>query len=150
MNWNQDKSLKLSKICIGIFTVAVAVGCVLVPWFIPRYIEVRVPQLAGKDSYFYTTIYTLVIPVSIALYKMQILLKNISREEVFVPENVQIMRVLSWCCLAAGVIFGISTLYYLLYLLLSVMAFFMGLILRVVKNVFAQAVEIREENDYTI
>jgi hypothetical protein len=36
------------------------------------------------------------------------------------------------------------------FLLLSIMAGFLGLILRVVKNVFEAAVELKAENDYTI
>jgi len=34
--------------------------------------------------------------------------------------------------------------------LLAILAAFMGLILRVLKNVFEQAIEIKEENDLTI
>ena len=60
------------------------------------------------------------------------------------------MRGLSWCCLTAGLICLISAVYYLPFLALAVMAVFMSLILRVIKNVFAEALALKEENDYTI
>ena len=41
-------------------------------------------------------------------------------------------------------------LYYMPFLLLSAAAAFVGLMLRVVKNAFAEAVNIKNENDYTI
>ena len=57
---------------------------------------------------------------------------------------------MSWCCLAAGLIFLVSSFYYPAFFALCAAAVFMALILRVIKNVFAQAEEIKKENDYTI
>ena len=42
------------------------------------------------------------------------------------------------------------SLYYMPFLIVSAAAAFVGLILRVVKNVFAEAVRLKDENDYTI
>ena len=47
-------------------------------------------------------------------------------------------------------IFAASGFYYFPFWLLCGAAMFMALILRVIKNVFAQAEEIKRENDYTI
>ena len=66
------------------------------------------------------------------------LLRNISEGEVFIPENVSILRLLSWCCIAAGLVRLFSALYYMPFLIVSAAAAFVGLILRVVKNVFAE------------
>ena len=57
---------------------------------------------------------------------------------------------MSWCCLAAGLIFLASSFYYPAFFAFCAAAVFMALILRVIKNVFAQAEEIKKENDYTI
>ena len=78
------------------------------------------------------------------------LLKNISANEVFISENTEYLRQLSWCCVAAGMIFAASGFYYFPFWFLCGTAMFMALILRVIKNVFAQAEEIKRENDYTI
>ena len=89
-------------------------------------------------------------PAAAALYGLWRLLRNISEGEVFIPENVSILRLLSWCCIAAGLVCLFSALYYMPFLIVSAAAAFVGLILRVVKNVFAEAVRLKDENDYTI
>ena len=54
------------------------------------------------------------------------------------------------CCFAASLIFIYFGFIRYFALFIVVAAAFFGLILRVVKNVFEQAIEIREENDFTI
>lgn len=93
---------------------------------------------------------TAAVPAAAALYGLWRLLRNISEGEVFIPENVSILRLLSWCCIAAGLVCLFSALYYMPFLIVSAAAAFVGLILRVVKNVFAEAVRLKDENDYTI
>lgn len=94
--------------------------------------------------------HTAAVPAAAALYGLWRLLRNISEGEVFIPENVSILRLLSWCCIAAGLVCLFSALYYMPFLIVSAAAAFVGLILRVVKNVFAEAVRLKDENDYTI
>ncbi|WP_411654987.1 DUF2975 domain-containing protein [Anaeromassilibacillus sp. SJQ-1] len=78
------------------------------------------------------------------------LLRNIRRERVFEKENVTLLRVISWLCIAVGVVTLVSGLYYTSFFLVAAAAAFCGLIVRVVKNVFEQAIAIKTENDYTI
>lgn len=150
MNWNKDKSLMLTRWCIRGFTVLLFAGCAAAPWIFRIFLEIRAPRLEGKFYYFLATAYTVAIPVAIALYQMNGLLSNISRNEVFILKNTTYLRGLSWCCMTAGIIFLLSSLYYAPFLALSGAAVFMALVLRVIKNVFVQASEIKEENDYTI
>lgn len=149
MNWTQDKSVKFTQFCISLFMVMFVVICLLAPWLFRLFIAVRGQEM-GKLPFFLATVYTSAIPVAVALLDLRRMLDNIRRSEVFIPENVSILRRLSWCCVLAGAVYLISTLYYPTYILLGAAAAFMGLILRVVKNVFAEAVEIKTENDYTI
>ncbi|MCH1981376.1 DUF2975 domain-containing protein [Ruminococcus sp. OA3] len=150
MNWNKDKSLALSQICVWIFAVLLAAGAVGAPWMFRMFIGIRGGALDGTLPYFLISTYTTVIPVTTALILLYRLLGNIKRGDVFQQGNVRCLRGLSWCCLAAGLICLISTVYYLPFLALAVMAVFMSLILRVIKNVFAEALALKEENDYTI
>ncbi len=94
--------------------------------------------------------YGLLVPTAIALWFLFRLLQNISSGEVFVDANVQCLRVLSWTCFLAAAICLASAFYYISYAFVAAMAGFMGLIMRVVKNVFAEAVAIKQENDFTI
>ena len=68
---------------------------------------------------------------------------SIYREEYQIPSGNVLV-------LSAGLIFLVSSFYYLPFFALCAAAVFMALILRVIKNVFAQAEEIKKENDYTI
>lgn len=150
MNWNKDKSLMLTRWCIRLFFLAVLGGCVGAPWIYKAFLELRAPLLDGKLYFFLITNYAVAVPVVIALYQMNRLLSNISRNEVFISENTEYLRGLSWCCMAAGIVLGASGFYYAPFFALCVVAVFMALVLRVIKNVFAQAEEIKNENDYTI
>lgn len=149
MNWNRDKSVRLSKCCVFIFMILFVLICI----FAPQIFSWIISFGSGSEKqlgYFLATVYTGAVPAALALWDLRKLLKNISNGDVFIENNVAILRRLSWYCIAAGLICLVSTIYYPLFLVISVAAAFIGLILRVVKNVFAQAVLIKDENDYTI
>lgn len=150
MNWSEDKSVKLSRFCVYLFMVIEVAVCISAPWLFRWLVQVRAADLAGSFAYFLISGYTLAVPAAVALWALHLLLRNIGEEEVFIPENVRILRVLSWCCIVVGLICLVSTLYYMPYLIIAIAAAFVGLILRVVKNVFAEAVHIKNENDFTI
>lgn len=147
---NKDSSLKLSKICVYIFTVLMVVIRVFAPKIFSMLIERRTAYLGGTLPYFLISTYTACIPASAALYGLHRLLDNIDKDLVFIDKNMDILRLLSWCCIFAGLICLVSCVYYMPFLILAAAAGFVGLILRVVKNVFAQAVELQKYNDYTI
>ncbi|MBQ9483681.1 MAG: DUF2975 domain-containing protein [Ruminiclostridium sp.] len=86
----------------------------------------------------------------IALWELKKLLSNISKQELFTEQNTRCVRVISWCCFGVAAVMCGLTFWRLLALLIAVVAAFVGLILRVVKNMLAAATELREENDFTI
>ena len=150
MDWNKDRSLWLSKICIKLFTITMIVVAVFAPKIFSVLIEVRVAYLGGTLPYFLISTYTACVPAVIALAGLWRLLDNIEKGDVFIDNNVQILRMLSWRCIFAGVICLFSSSYYLPFLIIAAAASFVGLLLRIVKNVFARAVEIKQDNDFTI
>ena len=150
MEWSKDNSIRLSKIFIKFFTITMVVVAVFAPKIFSALIELRVAYLGGTLPYFLISTYTLCVPAVVALYGLWQLLDNISKGDVFIENNVQIMRMLSWRCIFAGGICFASAAYYLPFMIIAVAAGFVGLLLRIVKNVFARAVEIKEESDYTI
>ena len=149
MNWQQDKSIKLSRFCVYCFTVVLVAICIFAPYIFTLLINARGESLT-KLPMFLISVYTSAIPAAAVLFGLHKLLKNIDDDKVFIQENVSILRRLSWYCIIAGAIYGISILYYLPFLILCIPIAFIGLILRVVKNIFAEAVRIKNENDYTI
>ena len=150
MDWNKDKSLWLSKICIKLFTITMIVVAVFAPKIFSALIEVRIAYLGGTLPYFLISTYTLCVPAVVALYGLWRLLDNIDKGEVFINKNVDILRMLSWRCIFAGGICFASAVYYLPFIIIAAAAGFVGLLLRIVKNVFARAVEIKQDNDFTI
>ena len=64
--------------------------------------------------------------------------------------NVTALRRISWCCAGAAVVCLAAAYIYLPFAFLGVAAAFMALIVRVLKNAFAQAVHMKDELDYTI
>ena len=150
MKWNDDKSLLLTRVCVWLSAAALVLLCVSAPWLFSWFIQKRLILPPQSRDYFLVTTYTVAVPAAIALYMMNRLLANIRKEEVFTEKNTRYLRGMSWCCLAAGLIFLVSSFYYLPFFALCAAAVFMALILGVIKNVLAPAEEINKENDYTI
>ena len=85
-----------------------------------------------------------------ALQKGEGILRRIEAGAVFVPANVTALRRISWCCAGAAAVCLAAAYIYLPFAFLGVAAAFMALIVRVLKNAFAQAVHMKDELDYTI
>ncbi len=86
----------------------------------------------------------------VTLYSLLKLLFNIKNGEIFITANVKYLRHISWCCFAVSFITIIGGILYIPFIFISVAAAFVGLLLRVVKNVMQNAVEIKNENELTI
>ncbi|MBQ8360064.1 MAG: DUF2975 domain-containing protein [Oscillospiraceae bacterium] len=86
----------------------------------------------------------------VTLYSLIKLLLNIQKDATFIMPNVKYLRRISWCCFAVAVITLIGGVFYIPFLFVAVAAAFVGLMLRVVKNVMESAVEIKAENELTI
>jgi len=94
--------------------------------------------------------YLCVPAVLYALWSMETLLRNVLKEEIFILGNVRRIRRIRWCCAWVSIVcLGAGVLYPPLLFLAVIMAF-LALVVSVVKNVMAAAVEIREENDLTV
>ena len=78
------------------------------------------------------------------------LVRNILKEEVFVLSNVRSIRRIRWCCAWVGLVCLVAGVLYPPLLFLAVIMAFLALVVSVVKNVMAAAVELREENDLTV
>lgn len=148
--WNDRKSILLSKLCVWLFAACVAAVAVGAPWGVKWFVALSQAQLTGREGYFLSTIYCAVPLAAAVLAFLYQLLGRIQKGEIFVRENVRLLRAISWCCFGAALVCLASALYYLPYLLLAALAAFMALIVRVVKNVFEQAILLKDEIDYTI
>ena len=88
--------------------------------------------------------------VMYALWCIEKLLGNILKEDVFIHDNVRCIRRIRWCCATVSVICLAAGFFYPPLLFLAVIMAFLAMVVSVVKNVMAAAVELREESDLTV
>lgn len=150
MNWTKDKSAKLSMICIWIFAMLLLAADVSAVRLSKWYAGLRFYGSLSLGMLLAVSIYFLSIPAWICLWNLRKLLLNIMKEKIFTEDNVRYLRTVSWCCAGASAICLLSGIYYLPFFILAIAAAFMMLIVRIVKNIFRQAVDMKSELDLTI
>lgn len=147
----KDRSLIFSKILVKVCYAIVLACCIFAPALVRRYNDV-VYSTYGENvaAPLLITLYCCVPFAVCVLVCLDILLKNIGNGKPFISKNVTLLRIISYCCFGVSLTFiYFAVLRPFAFAIVFVAAFF-GLILRVVKNCFKKAVEIREENDATI
>lgn len=150
MKWNNQKSIVLTKVCIAVFSLAYVLVLLLCPWLVKQFVTYSFSARSKDACSFMLTVYACAIPLGLILWHLYQLVLRIEKEEIFTDQNTKSLRLMGWMCFAVAVIFLVSTCYYTFYLIFAACAVLMGLLLRVLKNVFVQAKEMKEENDYTI
>lgn len=94
--------------------------------------------------------YLCMAPNSLALLALESLLRRTRRGEVFLRQNVRLLRRLIWYCAATAVICLVCARFYLPLLFLVVVLAFLCLVIGVVAQVIDQATALREEHDLTV
>lgn len=147
--WNRDRSVLLSLVCTRIIMVlALLLAALLI---VATLNDLRI-VLPGYNPLPLTITYLcFCLPAFGALWALDRLLRAVRREQVFTASNVRNLRIISWCCFAAGAILLIGAFIININLIiLAVLAAFFGITIRVVKNLFEAAVALKDENDFTI
>lgn len=154
--WNNDKSIGLTHAIVRFCYVALAALTVSLPWLLNSgFLHFEI--LSQIKDYIIGPFYAVVPAGYVALICLDKLLLNIKNDIVFDAKNVKLLRLISWACAFAGLVGLISFVVILIknfmfetMIVLSAGEFFMALVVRVVKNVFEKAIEIKEENDLTV
>ena len=150
--WNFKRSITLSIAVSFIIGALLALCTFALPSFIIWYFDtahsIEPPQILYKTVLI--CFYICLPSAFIALISLLKLLFSIKVGEIFTNANILRLRILSWCCFAVSLITLICGWFYYPLLLIAATAGFIGLILRVVKNVIYSAKILREENDLTI
>ena len=151
--WSDRKSLVLTRwLVLGIGAVCTgmaACGPRLVCWLM----QARDLRVSGPDvgAALLVLGYCCAALALWMLYNLYTFLRRLERGAVFVPANVTALRRIGWCCLLAGALcLPTGFIVYLPFAFLGCAALFMALIVRVIKNAFAQAVRMKNELDLTI
>ena len=146
---NSELSAKCTKWCCRILALVVIVMIFAFPTVLGWFRILR--QLTDTACTVVMAGFYLCVPVVLyALWTMDRLVGNILIKQVFVAENVCYIRRIRWCCAGvSGLCIVPAWFYPPLWLMVVIMAF-LALVVSLVKNIMAAAVELREENDLTI
>lgn len=154
--WNRKQSVTLS---LGVCYLVVAVltaGLFVGPWAVEMWFRIyrgwaeNTEAMARMLTLFKICFYPCAGLGFVTLYSLIRLLLNIKKDSIFVVPNVKYLRRISWCCIIVSLITLAAGVFYIPYVFVSIAAGFMGLMLRVVKNVMENAVQLKEENELTI
>jgi len=151
MNWTAKKSIVLSQCFVLLFAVlllALDIFCMPFVWAL-FHISPVLDHGFGPEPLI-VTVYLCSIPAWVILWSLQRLLRRIRNGDVFCEENVRDMRRTSWCCMLVSVICLAAALFHPLLLLIAAAAAFIGLIVRIVRDSFRQAVAMKDELDFTV
>ncbi len=146
--WANSKSVKLTYVLVWVVIAVLVAALFLIPPFARWYDYVSFEQ--PIFGWLCAALYLCLVPAFVAMAQLLGLLHNIRFERIFVQVNTRHLRVLAYCCFAECAIFLALGILRPTSLVVSFAACFFGLILRVLKNVFEKAVELREENDAVI
>lgn len=152
--WNKNKSLFLSRIltavAAGLFFGTLFFIPTIAKWYEDFSDSIGLLSSQSVVAPMCIGLYVVEIMAFICLWSLHVLLRNISRNQVFIPQNTSCLRRISWTLMIAGAAFTIIGIWRSFCFFPAVFAVMLGLVIRVLKNVFEEAVEIKSENDYTI
>lgn len=140
----------MSSVCTKLVFFLVIGFAIIAPNLVDYYLGYTAIKNPETATAFLITVYACCVPALMALYCLDRLLANIRKKEVFIEKNVKYLRWISWCCFAVSLLIMIGAFSTFLLFTVAIAAAFIGLILRVVKNVIEQAMILKNENDLTI
>jgi hypothetical protein len=151
--WSGTKSLTFSRVLVYALLAFIVILIFCIPIVSKWFDVISVGSGVIKGSVY--------VPVCVMLYicdvfaliaanALRVLLENIRNDRVFVKDNTACLRRISWCCIFVGITFFLFSLWRFEFLFATFFACFLGLVMRVLKNVFEKAVEIKSENDFTV
>ena len=145
----EKRSIAITSVLIKIAIVLCAAALFLMPYAAKIYEQISF-QRDNVTVPLLITFYVCAAFGFVILFVLNKLIKNIGSEKVFIDENVKLLKILSYCCFAIAVVTLIFARFRILVFVITFAAAFIGLILRVIKNCFTEAIRLREENDFTI
>lgn len=153
---NSRASTKLSIFVCYFLGVILVTLAVFGPWIFELYLTSYrgfVPDGAALEHIMLTTFvcfYPCAVLSAIILFALLKMLNNIKKGMTFIKQNIICLSVVSWCCFIIATITFVGGFFYMPIAAVAAAGVFVGILLRVLKNVMQSAVELREESDLTI
>lgn len=142
-------SAKFTLWCNRLIALAVIVLLAALPELLEWYLSLR--PLGDRGQTAILAGFYLCAPVVLyALWCIDRLVTNVLKKEIFVVGNIRYIRRIRWCCAGVSLICLPASFFYPPLSFMVVIMAFLTLVVSLVKNIMAAAVEMREENDLTI
>lgn len=148
--YNKYKSSVVSIIAAFVFAAAVIAAAVMLPLFVKLYLGDGYENMTAVKTALFICLYGAAVPSLLISYLLLRILFNVRKNVVFDRVNVKYCRYISWCCFAVCAFFFALGFFIPFSFVIAFAAGFIGLVVRVVKNLFNEAVDIKEENDLTV
>ena len=151
INKKYNLSVIISLVLAFITLVFLVVLTFSIPSLVDSYLEItKKTEFSSLDATWIKAIlYVILLPAFVADISLLALLNLVASGKVFTNLAVYLLRLISICCFAEVILFGALSIFFLLSLVVSFAALFLGIVLRVVKNVIEEATLIKNENDFT-
>lgn len=148
---SSKKSIYLSIAMSVLLFIGILAGVI----FMPRLVNILVSLKYDVETFgAYPAVqvlsYLILVIIALADTLLFALLLRVKSELVFTLQSVALVRSVSWCAIALGIVFTVLGFWFFISFALAFLCVFLGLCLRVVKNVIEQATEIKCENDFTV
>ena len=153
INWSHKNSMRLSRVMVILFGVALVLLDLFaqdVTIFLSGRLLGQTGIGLGEGLVFMVTLYVCSLSGYVLLYSLYRLLGNLEGGQVFIPKNIAYLRRSSWCCVMVAVVCVVGIPTYPSFAIVTVAAGFMALIIRIIKNVFEQAILMKDELDFTV
>ncbi len=156
---SKKASVMISFVISAAFVAILAVFMCILPWFTkeaPVLAELREYFTAQEifgisgEIFFLVWAYVILALAIIACVAICLLLLHIRRGHVFSSKTVSFIRFISWDCILIAVVLAVAQYFHPLACIVALAAAFLGLCLRVVKNIIEEAITIKDENDLTV
>ncbi len=153
---SKNFSTALSLVIAAVFFLCCIAGLFIMPDLVQMLIDT--PDNIGSREEITQLGRTLVLIASYGILAdflaadvmMFILLLRIRKGLVFTDATVALIRGVSWCCLLLCGILCFLGIYFQLSFIAALCVLFLGICLRVCKNAFEEATQIKQEHDLTV
>ena len=141
--WTPKKSVKLSIILTDIFILLLIIGAVSLPWVVTWYVEYK-HRAASLPTTIMLTCYPCVPFAAVVLGTLRKILKSVQSGDIFTVKNCERLKRISWCCYIVTAVMLVAGRFYLPFYVSAACTAFIGLILRIIKNILETNIEKEE------
>lgn len=154
-----SKASVIISIILAVMFGSIVVGLgIILPFEISRpgpteeFIKVLLADKLGESYLFWFMLWCYAI-LAVALaccIAVTLLLLRVRKGLVFTAKSVSYIRFISWMCVLLAAVILVAQYFHAAAFIIALAMSFLGLSLRVVKNVIEAATEIKNENDLTV